>query len=71
MAGGRDHACRVWQVPEMWARVGYPSLKPLAAWVPDLVARLAFVQRGWSPSRTTSKRICEPPRGSTSARTFR
>ena len=53
MAGGRDHACRVWQVPEMWARVGYPSLKPLAAWVPDLVARLAFVQRwidGGKPS---------------------
>jgi len=31
-------------VPEMWAKVAYPSLKPLATWVPDLIARLAFIQ---------------------------
>jgi len=32
------------QVPEMWAKVAYPSLKPLASWVPDLLARLDFIQ---------------------------
>ncbi len=32
------------QVPTMWASKAYPSLKPLAAWVTDLVARVAFIQ---------------------------
>ena len=32
------------QVPEMWSKVAMPSLKPLATWVPDLCARLAFLQ---------------------------
>ena len=31
------------QVPEMWAKKAYPSLKPLAAWVDDLAARLHFI----------------------------
>ncbi|GBF98747.1 dynein heavy chain axonemal [Raphidocelis subcapitata] len=30
-------------VPEAWAAKAYPSLKPLAAWVDDLLARLAFI----------------------------
>ena len=34
------------RVPETWEKVGYPSLKPLASWVPDLIARLEFVA-GW------------------------
>ena len=34
------------QVPDMWAKAAYPSLKPLGAWVPDLQQRLAFLQ-GW------------------------
>jgi len=29
----------------MWASVAYPSLKPLAQWVTDLITRLAFIQR--------------------------
>ena len=33
------------QVPEMWSKVAYPSLKPLATWVPDLIKRLEFIQR--------------------------
>eukprot|EP00741_Cyanophora_paradoxa_P012299 tig00000169_g11885.t1 len=33
------------QVPAMWQEKGYPSMKPLAAWVSDLIERLAFVQR--------------------------
>lgn len=33
-------------VPEMWAAVSYPSLKPLAGYVADLVARLNFLA-GW------------------------
>merc|ERR1711865_1150792 len=32
--------------PESWMGKGYPSLKPLAAWVTDLVKRMDFVQ-GW------------------------
>ena len=27
----------------MWSKQAYPSLKPLAAWVNDLIARLAFL----------------------------
>jgi len=32
------------QVPTMWSKVAYPSLKPLAAWVDDLVERISFLQ---------------------------
>lgn len=32
------------QVPNIWAKVAYPSLKPLAAWVSDLVMRMEFIQ---------------------------
>ncbi|XP_065911794.1 dynein axonemal heavy chain 6-like [Dysidea avara] len=31
------------QVPQMWANAAYPSLKPLASWVKDLVLRLHFI----------------------------
>lgn len=31
-------------VPLNWEAVGYPSLKPLASWYIDLVARVAFIQ---------------------------
>jgi hypothetical protein len=34
------------QVPEAWARHAYPSLKPLASWVADYAARIAFM-REW------------------------
>ena len=40
------------QVPAMWAKVAYPSLKPLAAWVDDLARRIEFLQswdRGGPP----------------------
>jgi len=33
-------------VPAPWAKAAYPSLKPLASWVKDLYARIAFI-RGW------------------------
>lgn len=32
-------------VPDMWQKVAYPSLKPLAAWVVDLVARIDFITK--------------------------
>ncbi|KAG0617480.1 hypothetical protein M758_5G192300 [Ceratodon purpureus] len=31
------------QVPEMWQGKAYPSLKPLASWVKDLLERCAFI----------------------------
>jgi dynein heavy chain len=34
------------QVPELWARYAYPSLKPLASWVTDYHKRICFM-RSW------------------------
>ena len=34
------------QVPELWKRVAYPSLKPLGSWVADYLDRIAFM-RSW------------------------
>jgi len=31
------------QVPTVWSTVAYPSLKPLAAWVEDLIQRINFI----------------------------
>ncbi len=31
------------KVPVMWVKVGYPSLKPLSSWVPDLIRRVEFI----------------------------
>mmetsp|Transcript_8605 Transcript_8605/g.16207 ORF Transcript_8605/g.16207 Transcript_8605/m.16207 type:complete len:872 (+) Transcript_8605:3-2618(+) len=33
------------QVPEQWNTVAYPSLKPLSAWMADLVERFSFIQK--------------------------
>jgi dynein heavy chain len=33
------------QVPEIWAAKAYPSLKPLASWVMDLLERVAFLHK--------------------------
>jgi dynein heavy chain len=32
------------RVPESWAKVAYPSLKPLGSWVIDFLKRLEFMQ---------------------------
>lgn len=39
------------QVPAIWTKQAYPSLKPLAAWVTDLVARVEFIQK-WDSEGT-------------------
>jgi len=39
------------QVPPAWASAAYPSLKPLAGWVDDLLARLQFI-RTWMENGT-------------------
>ena len=31
-------------VPELWNTKAYPSLKPLASWIMDLLQRLNFIQ---------------------------
>merc|ERR1711981_1355341 len=33
------------QVPDMWRKAAYPSLKPLASWVTDLIDRVYFMQK--------------------------
>ena len=33
------------QVPEVWEKAAYPSLKPLASWINDLHARVEFMQK--------------------------
>jgi len=33
------------KVPTQWEAVGYPSLKPLSSWVPDLIARVQFISK--------------------------
>ena len=34
------------KVPALWEKVAFPSLKPLAGWIPDLYARIEFM-REW------------------------
>lgn len=31
------------QVPTIWEKVAYPSLKPLASWILDLIERVKFM----------------------------
>ena len=42
------------QVPKIWEKVGYPSLKPLSSWMKDLASRVAFM-RSWL---TTGQPTC-------------
>jgi dynein heavy chain len=37
-----QHSIERGQVPTMWSSVAYPSMKPLASWMKDLVARVEF-----------------------------
>lgn len=42
------------QVPSIWSRAAYPSLKPLGSWITDLLMRLDFlgcwINNGQAPS---------------------
>jgi dynein heavy chain len=40
---GISNSIAVNQVPKYWSSVAYPSMKPLAAWVIDLLDRLQFI----------------------------
>ncbi|XP_078663939.1 dynein axonemal heavy chain 1-like [Branchiostoma floridae x Branchiostoma belcheri] len=40
---GMANSLYINQVPTMWAGKAYPSLKPLASWVVDLVTRMEFI----------------------------
>jgi dynein heavy chain len=31
------------KVPDQWENVGYPCLKPLSSWIPDLIKRVEFI----------------------------
>ena len=42
------------KVPELWARVSYPSLKTLPSYLEDLYARLAMLQVGCYANRLSS-----------------
>jgi dynein heavy chain len=33
------------RVPPQWENVGYPSLKPLSTWIPDMILRLEFMSK--------------------------
>lgn len=33
------------QVPKLWEKVAYPSLKPLTSWIKDLKERVAFMNK--------------------------
>ena len=41
------------RVPLLWAKVAYPSLKPLGSWVTDLLARIDFLQVEWYDKGTS------------------
>ena len=43
------------KVPELWARVSYPSLKPLPSYLEDLYARLTMLQVGCMLSRYANR----------------
>lgn len=43
-------------VPAQWAKVAYPSLKPLASWMVDLSARIDFM-RSWCQNGAPSVRF--------------
>ena len=49
------------QVPAVWAKVAYPSLKPLSSWMKDLAERVAFMRKwlvGGAPHLAGSR--CRP-----------
>ena len=47
------------EVPAMWAKVAYPSLKPLGSWYSNLQERVAFM-RGWLVGYRPPERFALP-----------
>ena len=51
----------VCQVPQLWASAAYPSLKPLASWIKDLVLRIHFIDVSDAGNKTCLvSRLSEP-----------
>lgn len=42
-----DQPCAYLQVPELWKKVSYPSLKPLGSYLDDLYRRLRMLASWW------------------------
>ena len=50
------HALAADRVPDSWAAVAYPSLRPLGSWMQNLLQRVAQIQE-WCADLTVPKSV--------------
>ena len=50
------HALAGDRVPDSWAAVGYPSLRPLGSWMQNLLQRVTQIQE-WCSDLTVPKSV--------------